>query len=100
MNKKLEFDSINLSFGDRSLLSNIYMLCETGRVTGLLGRNGSGKTTLMKIVFGAMAFEKKSVRINSNSLGMDYLRKNFNCLPAPKKFNPRLSIHGKSIFPF
>jgi ABC-type multidrug transport system ATPase subunit len=76
MKKTLEFDGIYVSFGDRNLLSNIYMLCETGEITGLLGRNGSGKTTLMKIVFGAIPLEHKSVRIDGYSLGMHYLSEN------------------------
>jgi len=97
MIRKLEFDSIHLSFGDRSLLSNIYMLCETGRVTGLLGRNGSGKTTLMKIVFGAMAFEQKSVRINSNSLGMDYLGKNLIAYLPQRSLIPSYLSMGKAF---
>lgn len=73
MTHKLEFDSIEVSFGDRRILSGIYMLCETGKITGLLGRNGCGKSTLMKIVFGSMPFEQKSVRINGESLGVDYV---------------------------
>lgn len=77
MNHRLEFDSIELSFGDRNLLSNIYMLSETGSVTGLLGRNGCGKTTLLKIVFGAIECKQKSVRINSRSVGLSYLSENF-----------------------
>jgi len=69
----LEFDSIEVSFGGRALLSSVHMACETGKVTGLLGRNGSGKSTLMKIVFGATPFEQKSVRVNGEFLGLNYL---------------------------
>ena len=75
MNHRLEFDSIQLSFGEQPLLSSVYMLSETGSITGLLGRNGCGKTTLMKIVFGAFQWEQKSVRINSNSVGKNHLCK-------------------------
>lgn len=72
MRSKLEFDSIQFSYGDRALLDSIYMLVEVGTVTGLLGRNGSGKSTLMKIVFGAIAHDQKSVRIDGASLGVSY----------------------------
>jgi ABC-type multidrug transport system ATPase subunit len=64
----LEFDSVEKSFPGRRLLASIYMRCETGRITGLLGRNGSGKTTLMKIIFGTLEAEHKSVRINGRPL--------------------------------
>lgn len=93
MSDRLEFDSIEVSFNGRTLLSNIYMSCETGKVTGLLGRNGCGKTTLMKIVFGAVPFEQKSVRVNGHSLGMKYLtRKLIGYLPQSDLIPPYLSI--------
>ena len=76
MKDRLEFDSIEVAFGGRNILSSVHMSCEAGKITGLLGRNGCGKTTLMKIVFGAIRFEQKSVRINERTLGIDYLSKN------------------------
>lgn len=60
----LEFDSLYLEFGLQSVLCSVYMKCETGNVVGLLGRNGSGKSCLMKIVFGSMGAEHKSIRID------------------------------------
>ena len=64
MNHKLEADSIQLQFGDRTILSSIYLKCETGKITGLLGRNGQGKSCLMKIIYGTLKCEK-SVRIDN-----------------------------------
>ncbi|HEU5146429.1 MAG TPA: ATP-binding cassette domain-containing protein [Chryseosolibacter sp.] len=82
MINRLEFDSIEIAFDGRSLLKSIHMVCETGKVTGLLGRNGCGKSTLMKIAFGAMPCEQKSVRVNGASLGLNYLsRKAIAYLP-------------------
>ena len=40
----LEIDSVELSFGDRVILSSVYLAVETGGATALLGRNGSGKS--------------------------------------------------------
>ena len=62
----LEFDSLYLEFDLRKVLSNVYMKCQTGQVVGLLGRNGSGKSCLMKIVFGTMRAEHKSIRIDGH----------------------------------
>jgi ABC-type multidrug transport system ATPase subunit len=70
---RLEFDSIEVYRDGRNLLSSVYMVCERGTITALLGRNGCGKTTLLKIVFGAIASAQKSVRINGKSLGIHYL---------------------------
>ncbi len=66
MTHKLEADDIQLSFDNRRILSDIYLKCETGKITGLLGRNGQGKSCLMKIIYGSMECEK-SVRINNDS---------------------------------
>ncbi len=63
MTHKLEADSIQLAFDGRKILSSIYLSCETGKITGLLGRNGQGKSCLMKIIYGSLPCEK-SVRID------------------------------------
>lgn len=63
----LEADSIQLSFGNKVILSDIYLKCEKGKITGLLGRNGQGKSCLMNIMYGTMLSEK-SVRINGISV--------------------------------
>lgn len=60
----LEADSIFLKFGDRSILTDIYLKCETGQITGLLGRNGQGKTCLMNIIHGTLRGTSQSVRFD------------------------------------
>lgn len=58
----LEIDSIELNFGKRKILQDIYLKCEVGSITGLIGRNGSGKSCLMKILFGSLKAASQSVR--------------------------------------
>jgi len=60
----LEVDSVMYRIGDRSLLHDIYLQCNTGEIVGLLGRNGSGKSTLLKIIFGSINTSNKHIRIN------------------------------------
>jgi ABC-type (unclassified) transport system, ATPase component len=74
MKSILEFDSIFLEFDLNRVLSSVAMKCQVGEVVGLLGRNGSGKSCLMRVVFGSMASEFKSVRINGQPLTGNYLR--------------------------
>ena len=64
MENILETDSVQLSFGNRTILNSIYIKSVTGRVTGILGRNGCGKSCLLKIIFGEISTCEKSVRIN------------------------------------
>ena len=49
---ELHVDSVNHRFGEREVLSSVFLNCKIGEVVGLLGRNGSGKSTLLKIIFG------------------------------------------------
>jgi len=71
MKNTLEIDSVQLSFGERTILKSIYVTAETGKVTGILGRNGCGKSCLLKIIFGEMKSQEKSVRINGKVLFED-----------------------------
>ena len=60
----LEVDSFQKYFGDKLVVSDVYLKCETNDIIGLLGRNGSGKSTLLKIIFGIVNANNKSVRID------------------------------------
>lgn len=73
MAHQLEVDSVHLQFGKREILSNVYLKCETGKITGLLGRNGTGKSSLMNIIFGSLVPDNKSVRFDGKSVPKAYL---------------------------
>lgn len=93
---KLEADSIQLEFDGRRILSDIYLKCETGKITGLLGRNGQGKSCLMKIIYGSMKCEK-SVRLDHNAM-FDVFKRPDVLLYLPQfNFIPR-SLSLKRIF--
>jgi len=62
---KLEIDNIYLEFDLRRILSDVYIKCETGKITGLLGRNGEGKSCLMNIINGSLEPQSKSIRFDS-----------------------------------
>jgi ABC-type multidrug transport system ATPase subunit len=75
MKNVLEFDSLELSYERRSILSSIYIKCEVGEAVGVLGRNGSGKSSMMKIVFGSLKGSHQSIRIDGESLPPGHLQK-------------------------
>ncbi len=60
----LEVDSIVKNFGEKTILSDIYLSCVPGDVIGLFGRNGTGKSTLLKIIFGTLKGDRSFIRIN------------------------------------
>ncbi len=57
-------DSIQKSYNNKKILSDVYLKLETNEIIGLLGRNGSGKSTLLKIIFGLIPADNKFIRID------------------------------------
>lgn len=93
MKHTLEVDGVMLSFGQQHVLQNIYLKCDSGTVTGLLGRNGCGKSCLMRIMFGEPLTEDRSVRINNKSLlGSFRNPKDMRYLPQQKFIPNHLSL--------
>ena len=79
----MEADGIQLDFGFRKILSDIYLSCETGTITGLLGRNGSGKSCLMKIIYGVLRCNDKSIRFDQHRISFPFSK------PGLIKFLPQ-----------
>lgn len=78
---ELFVDSVNHWFGDREILSSVYINCKIGEVVGLLGRNGCGKSTLLKIIFGSIKPKFQFLNINGKIYNKGYLSKNLSYLP-------------------
>lgn len=90
----LEVDGIQKKYGDKVILSDIYLKCETSEVVGLLGRNGSGKSTLLKIISGIVTSPDKCIRINSVSQKADNSGLNDISYLSQHSFIPNhLSVH-------
>lgn len=78
----LYVDSIRKSFGNRQILTDVYLHCQKGEIIGLLGRNGTGKSTLLKIIFGSLQAENKFVRVDDKVINTIYDNKGLiNFLP-------------------
>ena len=112
MTHKLEADSIQLEFNLRKILSDIYIKCETGKITGLLGRNGQGKSCLLNVIYGNLNAYSSSVRFDGKSIHHAFKRPDlllflpqFNFIPKSltlqrifRDFNLDYS-HFENIFP-
>lgn len=68
MEHRLAADGIELAFGSRKILHDVYISCETTKVTGLLGQNGQGKTSLFHIIYGITKAQSRSVRFDDQSV--------------------------------
>ena len=59
----LQIKGLAKSFGEKHLFSDVYLRCEGGERTALLGENGTGKTTLLNILTGSEKPDSGSVRL-------------------------------------
>ncbi|WP_026770923.1 MULTISPECIES: ABC transporter ATP-binding protein [Sediminibacillus] len=57
----VELRHVSHSFGKQSVLQNISLTIQRGRIFGLLGPSGSGKTTLVKTIVGTLTPEAGEV---------------------------------------
>lgn len=68
----LKIDSVELEFDNRKILQDVYIDCQRGQVTGLLGRNGCGKSSLLRIIFGTLKPAYKHISINDKPVNKGY----------------------------
>ncbi len=55
--------NLTLSFGSRTLFSNLELVIEEGERVGLVGVNGCGKSTLMKVLTGAVKADTGTIQM-------------------------------------
>ncbi len=57
----IQIKNLGFSYGDKTVLKNISMNLEEGRIYGLLGENGVGKTTLLTLLCGLKKARKGEI---------------------------------------
>ena len=67
----IEFHNMTKVIKDSTILDNINIRFESGKVYGLKGKNGSGKTMLMRAICGFILATSGTIDINGEILGKD-----------------------------
>lgn len=67
----IEIKNLTKKFKDVTVLDDINIDFEAGKVHGLIGRNGSGKTMLMKCICGIVPYKVGEIRVNDKVIGKD-----------------------------
>lgn len=62
---------VSKSFKDASVLKQINISFEKGKIHGIIGRNGSGKTVLIKIICGLIQPDEGHVWVSGKEIGKD-----------------------------
>ena len=63
--------NLTKKFKEATVLNDINVEFEAGKVHGLIGRNGSGKTMLMKCICGIVPYKMGEIRVKDKIIGKD-----------------------------
>ncbi len=72
----IKASGLGISFGARSVLSNVDICVSRGEIVTLIGPNGSGKSTLVKILLGILQADCGTIE-RRKGLRVGYLPQNF-----------------------
>ena len=67
----IEIKNLTKKIGSNTVLSDINLTMEAGKIYGLKGKNGSGKTMLMRVISGLITPTEGEVLIDGKRLGKD-----------------------------
>ncbi|RVW00589.1 metal ABC transporter ATP-binding protein [Rhodococcus xishaensis] len=84
-----------LSFGDRTLWSNLNLAVQQGEFLAVLGPNGSGKTSLLKVLLGQLAPTSGSVRIAGTPARAG--NANVGYVPQQRSLDEGLPLRGRDL---
>ena len=71
MSDIIEISHVTKKYGAATVLNDVNISFEKGKIHGLIGRNGSGKTMLMKCICGFVPVTQGSVTVNGKKIGKD-----------------------------
>ncbi|MFV0394986.1 MAG: ABC transporter ATP-binding protein, partial [Coprobacillaceae bacterium] len=74
----LKTKDVNFTYGQMSILTDINIQFERGKVHAIIGSSGSGKTTLLSILSGITSYQEGSILYNGedlSKLSLDKYRK-------------------------
>jgi zinc/manganese transport system ATP-binding protein len=91
----VELHDARLSFGDRTLWSNLNLAVQQGEFIAVLGPNGSGKTSLLKVLLGQLAPTSGSVRIAGTPAKAGNAHVGY--VPQQKSLDDGLPLRGRDL---
>ena len=71
MDKIIIVDHVSKSFQGTTVLNDVSVSFERGKIHGIIGRNGSGKTVLIKTICGFMKPDSGKVIVDDKVVGKD-----------------------------
>lgn len=95
----IEVKNLTKKFKASTVLDNVNIAFEKGKVHGLIGRNGSGKTMLMKCICGIVPPTSGEIIVNEKRIGKDVdIPKNVGVIIETPGFIPNYSAFNNLKF--
>lgn len=67
----IEVSHVSKRFRNTEVLKDVSLVCEPGKIYGVVGYNGSGKSVLFKCICGFLRCDSGEIKINGKVLGKD-----------------------------
>ena len=67
----ISIENLTKKFGDVTVIDNVNLSIERGKIYGIIGRNGSGKTVLFKLITGYLSPTGGRVLVSGKEIGKD-----------------------------
>ncbi|WP_139979326.1 ABC transporter ATP-binding protein [Nocardioides litoris] len=93
----LEAQSLTRVFGSTTVLDDVSLRVEPGRMTGFVGANGAGKTTTMRILMGVLAPSSGEVLWGGEPITAE-VRRTFGYMPEERGLYPRMGIREQLVY--
>lgn len=71
MHTTIQIKNVSKSFGTHTVLDDVSLTCESGKIYGIIGYNGSGKSVLFKCICGLYHVDAGDIYIRGKQLGKD-----------------------------
>ncbi|KRO00024.1 ABC transporter ATP-binding protein [Companilactobacillus kimchiensis] len=89
MTEILKINNLNYKKNNKTILADINLNIDSGKIIGLLGENGAGKTTLMRLIAGINSVPEGVITVN------DMTKK--SAIKQNVSFSDHLDGFGKSV---
>lgn len=89
----IEVAGLRKTFGEVVAVDEVSFTADDGQITGLLGPNGAGKSTTLRMMYGLMAPEAGSVRVDGHEVREEKVaaQARIGALPDTHALYPRLT---------
>ena len=85
--------NLKKSYGSKTVLNNINLTVESGKIIGLLGKNGTGKSTLIKLINDLLTADSGEIFVKGEKIGVES-KKVIAYLPERTYLDKSMTVEG------